>query len=289
VKAEMSTETKSEHGLTTAHASIFSRLLVGVDGSDEAIEAAKQAAVFAEGPITLVAGYNIAPLIIGATGTGTPAHIDEDLQRRRALEALERTRQALAERTDVSGKVVRVCPWDALLQEVERGRGTLVVVGSHGSSRARGILIGSTATEVVHKAPCSVLVTRRTARIPRRIVVGVDGSPESACAYAVARDLAERFGSHVRAIVDHGGKAVDMDLVRPITDGSPKETFREPVRALVGASGIVDLVVVGSRGLHGLKALGSVSERVAHQAECSVLVVREAPWQQAAEPEIVGA
>jgi len=61
---------------------------------------------------------------------------------------------------------------------------------------------------------------------------------------------------------------------------------REPVRALVGASGIVDLVVVGSRGVHGLKALGSVSERVAHQAECSVLVVRKAPWQQTEQAEV---
>ncbi len=34
-----------------------------------------------------------------------------------------------------------------------------------------------------------------------------------------------------------------------------------------------DLLVVGSRGLHGAKALGSVSERVAHAAASSVLVV----------------
>jgi nucleotide-binding universal stress UspA family protein len=34
-----------------------------------------------------------------------------------------------------------------------------------------------------------------------------------------------------------------------------------------------DILVVGSRGLHGLKSLGSISERVAHQAACSVLVV----------------
>jgi nucleotide-binding universal stress UspA family protein len=81
-----------------------------------------------------------------------------------------------------------------------------------------------------------------------------------------------------------------MDLVRVIAGDGVKETFQyEPVRALVGASGIADLVVVGSRGLHGLKALRSVSERVAHQAECSVLVVREAPWQQASEPEVNGA
>jgi nucleotide-binding universal stress UspA family protein len=31
---------------------------------------------------------------------------------------------------------------------------------------------------------------------------------------------------------------------------------------------------VGSRGLHGVRALGSVSERVAHDARCSVLVIR---------------
>jgi nucleotide-binding universal stress UspA family protein len=34
-------------------------------------------------------------------------------------------------------------------------------------------------------------------------------------------------------------------------------------------------VVVGSRGLHGFPALGSVGERVAHRARSSVLVVRE--------------
>ena len=35
-----------------------------------------------------------------------------------------------------------------------------------------------------------------------------------------------------------------------------------------------DLIVVGSRGLHGLRALGSVSERVAHGADATVLVAR---------------
>jgi len=36
----------------------------------------------------------------------------------------------------------------------------------------------------------------------------------------------------------------------------------------------VDLIVMGARGLKGTKALGSVSERVAHKAASSVLVVR---------------
>jgi nucleotide-binding universal stress UspA family protein len=45
---------------------------------------------------------------------------------------------------------------------------------------------------------------------------------------------------------------------------------------LIVESETADLIVVGSRGLRGLKALGSVSERIAHQASCSVLVVRGA-------------
>jgi nucleotide-binding universal stress UspA family protein len=55
-----------------------------------------------------------------------------------------------------------------------------------------------------------------------------------------------------------------------------EEQGERALNVLVAASESADLIVVGSRGLHGLKALGSVSERVAHQARSSVLVVRPA-------------
>ena len=45
-------------------------------------------------------------------------------------------------------------------------------------------------------------------------------------------------------------------------------------RVVCGIEAGGDLIVVGSRGLHGLRALGSVSERVAHGAKASVLVAR---------------
>ena len=72
------------------------------------------------------------------------------------------------------------------------------------------------------------------------------------------------------------GKSVDLEQVRrrwPLAE----EIDARPVEALVAASHAADLLVVGSRGLHGAKALGSVSERVAHQAACSVLVARPRP------------
>jgi nucleotide-binding universal stress UspA family protein len=53
-----------------------------------------------------------------------------------------------------------------------------------------------------------------------------------------------------------------------------EEIDERPVDALQKASADVDLLIVGSRGLHGARALGSVSERIAHRAGCSVLVVR---------------
>ena len=129
---------------------------------------------------------------------------------------------------------------------------------------------------MVHKAPCSVLVTRPSGPdFPRRIVVGVDGSPESAAAYAVARQLSARFGAELWPVVARGGKDVDERLVATIVghhyEGSPDK----PVPALVAAASDADLLVVGSRGLHGLGSLGSVSERVAHQAASSVLIVRD--------------
>ena len=54
------------------------------------------------------------------------------------------------------------------------------------------------------------------------------------------------------------------------------EVSGEPHEEIARLAGELEagLVVVGSRGLGGVKALGSVSERVAHLAPCSVLVAR---------------
>jgi nucleotide-binding universal stress UspA family protein len=105
-------------------------------------------------------------------------------------------------------------------------------------------------------------------------VVGIDGSPQSAVAYATARRLAVRFDSEVWPVVAHGGDGVDRGQVAAIVDYHHEDLPDEPVAALVAASADADLVIIGSRGLHGIKAIGSVSERVAHQARCSTLIVR---------------
>jgi nucleotide-binding universal stress UspA family protein len=129
---------------------------------------------------------------------------------------------------------------------------------------------------MLHDAPCSVLVARPATEAPAAIAVGYDGSPAAAGALAVARSLAGRCSAALRVVVARGTERLDLDALRESLAGAPDATVaddtRDAVTALVEAR--ADLVVVGSRGLHGLRALGSVSERVAHRAPCSVLVVR---------------
>ena len=76
-----------------------------------------------------------------------------------------------------------------------------------------------------------------------------------------------------------GGAAIDYGEVRSIvTDsgGFPlTDDTRDPVDAFSDVD--ADLLVLGSRGLTGVHALGSVSERAAHRAGCSVLVIRSGP------------
>ena len=273
----MTTETHPGLEATSHAAQLFKRILVGVDHSPESIEAARQAAILIEplGTMTLLSAWTMPPPGVAAFGTTVGGDAVANAYREAAVVAVATAEAAIPEFATPFTKVARDLAWKALLREIEREGDSLVVVGSSGQRRLEGILAGSTTTEIVHKAPCSVLVARPAdEQFPRRIVVGIDGSPESAVAYATATRFAVRFGSEVWPVVAHGGDGVDRDRVASIVDYHHEDLPDEPVTALVAASADADLVVVGSRGLHGIKALGSVSERVAHEARCSTLVVR---------------
>lgn len=265
--------TATEKSLRPAE-TIFSRVLVGVDGSPESLEAAWQAAVLVgpQSPLQLVTAWQPAPPVVGGL-SGAP-NLEPDLRARR--QAAERIAVAAkAQFPSARTHLVRGLAGAALLDAAESEQATLIAVGSRGRRRLEGIVFGSTATRIVHDAPCSVLVARsgRT-RYPERIVVGVDGSSSSALAYAAAQHLAERFGGEVAVVVAEGERVVDLPAVSMIVGDGFRVTPEEPVPVLTAASADADLLVVGSRGLHGVRALGSVSERVAHRAACSTLIVR---------------
>jgi len=253
---------------------IFSQVLVGVDGSPESFEAVRQATLLkAPGEtMTCLSAWNLEPPLVTPMAGVTSSEADE-LEARHTAEGALRGAEAYAPSAETM--ITRGFAAHALVDAIGHEGTTLAAIGSHGQGRTTGILLGSTATQLLHDAPCSILLARQTRHLPpRRIVVGVDGSPQSASAYIAARYLVERFDGELTVVVAEGGKLLDLAAVSFLVGDGFHVISEDPVRALVTASADADLLVLGSRGLHGLKSLGSVSERVAHRAACSTLVVR---------------
>jgi nucleotide-binding universal stress UspA family protein len=253
---------------------VFERIVIGVEESPESLVAVRQAArLLAPNGHLLLAAVAEAALAVHAGWAATAVLEDIESEARAALDA------ARFEAPGANSVLLDGVPANALLETARSRKADLVAVGTHGGSRSVGILLGSVATVMLHDAPCSVLIARPSkndARFPQSICVGVDGSPSSARAAEVARKLAHSFDAPLARVAACGGMKINLDDLWSIEPAAGLD-HRPPVEALIERAREVDadLLVVGSRGVHGMAALGSVSERVAHRAGCSVLVVRE--------------
>jgi nucleotide-binding universal stress UspA family protein len=136
----------------------------------------------------------------------------------------------------------------------------------------------------------------------RVIVVGTDGSSRAAVAVHKALELAQLTGATVHAVnVMHTSAAFEdphsaqlvMDELRDHAEALQEQVLAdarrygvtaefhsstgEPAEALIELAEKLhaDLVVVGNRGMSGMKrfVLGSVPNRVSHRCPCSVLIV----------------
>ena len=259
----------------------FRSVLCGVDASEQSVVAVRQAVAVAEEDAKYWALSAWDPGVGMAAGMGA---LDVMSQlREEARGALRRARDALPSITPI---LIRGRDVAALLGGIANLEADLIAVGSHGTSRLAGVAFGSVASAMAHHAPCSVLIARESTveSFPRLILHANDGSPESLDAAYVAGRLAARHGSTVvtlhvgetrdRAVAEEAVALLETSGLAPvmrIEQGSPHRRIVELANGM-GAS----LIVIGSRGRTGLAALGSVSERVVHHADCSVLIVRRA-------------
>ena len=230
----------------------FRRVLVGFDGSLAAKRALTQATALRAEDGSLVA------LTVAETYRATHAGMDAVSWDAAIRADAERARRAAEEqlggRAGTSAELCSGHAASAILRRADAMDADLIAVGTHGHGRISGILLGSVATRVVHEARRVVLIARGDAPLahfPSSIVVGVDDSPASEEAARVAAAVAASTGAAVAQLTAAGRPRVD---------------------ALLEASRNADLLVIGTRGLHGLHAFASVAERVAHEAACPVLI-----------------
>jgi nucleotide-binding universal stress UspA family protein len=209
-------------------------------------------------------------------------------------------------------------PYRALVVKADKWRPDLLVVGSHGRSAVGRALLGSVSQQVLSHAICSVRVARfredasRLAGDPVRVVLGIDGSIDSAAASDAVARRAWPKGTEVRVVFAadphvpmaflyappfgiwgpgiepaRDERASATSLVETVAKrireagfiASPVVREGDPKHVLVREAETfnADCVFVGAKGHSRLDRflLGSVSLAIADRARCSVEVVRQ--------------
>jgi nucleotide-binding universal stress UspA family protein len=255
----------------------FTRILCGVEGNPASTEAARQAVALStpETKLRFVAVY-------------TSFELGPDYTREKLQEALDEA-AGIAEEAGVTAEAeMQEGRYASKVLLAEAENHDLLVIGTHGRSRVAGILLGSTAGETAHGTHRPLLIAREQPGSngrPWKILVASDGSDGSWPPARVAGGLGATGASTVELIHVDDGKHPGADKVVAeqaaeiaAAVGEEPELLRaegHPTDRIVEAAKErgTSLIVCGRRGLTGIKSLGSVSERVVHQAGCSVMLI----------------
>lgn len=181
----------------------------------------------------------------------------------------------------------------------------LLVTGTHRLTATERLLSGSLAYQIASAAHCPVaVVPGPVGPEATGVVVGVDGSADAVAAVALAAAEADRTGEPLTVVhawtepvifapadevidvvatsareeedVVLGESVAGLAEAYPDLVVHPRLVHEQPATALLAAADGARLLVVGSRGRHGLTRvlLGSVSHTVLLHAAGPVLVAR---------------
>jgi nucleotide-binding universal stress UspA family protein len=285
---------------------VSSTVVVGVDGSESALEAAVWAAKAAERQgrsLTVLGAYETqaaayAPaLVIPQDVIDIIRKESEEHVHRAAAKARE-----VAPSVEVTGKIVEGRPSPVLIDASQDA--SLVVVGSRGLGGVRGLFLGSVGVDVAAHAESPVVVYAGAGG-PGPVVVGIDGSELSEAALSSAFEQASLLGAKLKVVHTWtdlasdalNGYGLDADQLQRLADEAHEVVAERiagfgsdypdveiervvvpdgPANQLLEHATDAQLLVLGSRGRGGFRGLllGSTSQAVLHKATCPVLVVK---------------
>ena len=190
-------------------------------------------------------------------------------------------------------------PFQDIVNDAARNQVDMIIMGTHGRTGLKRLMMGSVTAKVIGHAPCNILVVPLHAKVEcRNILIATDGSRYSDAAASKAIGIAKRCGGSLIVISialsdkeiilpeDDEEMMLAKDNVKKIVELAEKEGIKpegltaigKPYEAIVQTAKQkhADLIVVGSHGITGLDRLlmGSVTERVIGHSESAVLVVR---------------
>jgi nucleotide-binding universal stress UspA family protein len=267
---------------------MFTRILAGVDETTRSRDAAALADLLAQASradLMLVAAYQDPLLPFPLTfGSAARRRVDD------AHTLLDLARSVHAPHGHTRA-VPDFSPARALRRTARDEHADLVVLGSSRSAPAGQARAGRTGRQILHDASFAVAFAAAERRTPgailRRVIVGVDDSPEAVLALRTAEQIAGGCEAEVMAVgvAEGSGEmaercreraALHLDGVLAGSPGTGREVrVGEPAQQLALAALDADLLVIGSRrwGHPGRIAMGSTGETLCQAAPCSVLVL----------------
>ena len=87
-----------------------------------------------------------------------------------------------------------------IVEDVQAAPYDLVIIGIQGLGAVNGSMIGSVCERVVRRIRTDTLITKNNRIFDRKIVVAVDGSPNSMAAVKAAVAIGKAFGTAVEAV-----------------------------------------------------------------------------------------